>query len=845
MAQELKFSFPLPNGLHARPASIFRDATIKFSSEITLANRRSNSLANAKSALALVATLTKQGDPCSLLIEGADEQAAFEAMKNFISTELPLCDEDLPRESEEQHPGFIPRVLKTEGSLVYEGAPASRGIVRAPVYVRNSQADLPDVSQRPKGTVAEEVSKIELAFQKVTENIHKQLLVSQNKTQQEIVSAHLSIAEDVELKSRILELVRSNGTPAGTAVVTVTRQFTEILQQSGSAYLRERILDIKDVARHIILELYGDGRDEPEGDLSSDGVWVAESLSPSQFIALDKNHLKGIVLSQGGTTSHTVILARAFGIPCVTGAKDIHLKLRTGTDIIVDAERGLIVPDPSPAVLDFYLGEIRKRETYRKRLARFKNLPGGTADGRKLEVGANVGSLEEAVAAFNNGAEGIGLFRTELLFMNRQNPPTEEEQFSVFAETARLAGKRGVIVRTLDIGGDKPIPYLNLPHEANPFLGHRAIRMYNTHRDLITAQFRAILRASAFGNLKIMFPMVSSVDEVRFLRQWIGELMQQLESGKIRYNRKIEIGIMVEIPSVAFIIDQLGKEVDFFSIGSNDLTQYFLAVDRDNENVGKLYSSFHPSFLRLMKKIIDDARTAKKWVGICGELAANRLALPLFVGYGIHEISLASPDIAEAKATLRDCHSRECASLLQAVLKAESPSDVETLLKDFRGRGTDRSLIANELVKLDSQSRTKDEAVRELVNLLHLAGRIEDPDRVEEAIWQREDVYSTGVGFQVAIPHCKSPYVITNSIAILKFVSPIEWKSLDEQPVKMVFLIAIKEERARDEHLRMIASLSRKLMDEEFRQRLMAANKAAAVLDLVNGALISRSKKQK
>ena len=842
MPQEINFLFPLPNGLHARPASIFRDATSRFKSSITLANRRSNTLANAKSALALVATLTRQSDPCTLLIEGGDEYSALEAMKTFIASELPLCDDEIPKGAAEQRGGFMPRVLKIEAAIVYEGVPASKGIVRSRAFVHNSSATLPDVSHQPKGSIAEEASKIESAFQRVTDSIRKRLRDSQNKTQRDIVNAHLSIVEDDELQRRILDLIRSKGSSAGDAVITVGRHFADILQQSGSAYLRDRVIDIKDIARQLIIEMYGDGRNEHQDILMGDSVWVDDSLSPSQLIALDKKHLKGIVLSQGGTTSHTIILARAFGIPCVSGVKDVHLKLHTGQDIIVDAERGFIVPDPSPAVLDFYVGEIKKLETYRTQLARYKNLPCSTADGKRLEVGANVGSLEEATAAFKNGAEGIGLFRTELLFMNRQTPPSEEEQFSVYAETARIAGDRSVLIRTLDVGGDKPIPFLNLPHETNPFLGYRAIRMYSAHTEIIEAQLRAILRASALGNLKIMFPMVSSLEEVRFLRRWIVEVMQKLDEARVQYNRKIEFGIMVEIPSIAFIIDQLSREVDFFSIGSNDLTQYFLAVDRDNEKVGSLHNSLQPSFLRLMKKIIDDVHAAKKWVGICGELGANMVALPLLVACGIDEISLASPDISEVKATLSDCRSAECRTLLDSALRAENPSDVENLLKEFRGRRTDHSLIVRELVKLDSESRTKEEAMRELVDLLHLAGRIEDSDRIEESIWQREDVYSTGVGFQVAIPHCKSPYVITNSIAILKLQSPIEWKSLDEQPVKLVILIAIKEDRAGDEHLRMIASLSRNLMDEEFRKSMMSTNNKTTVLDLVNRALIAQSK---
>ncbi len=842
MSRELNFIFPLPNGLHARPASVFRDATSRFTSAMTLANRKSNTRANAKSALALVATLTQQGDPCALLIEGGDEQAAFEAMKLFIDSELPLSDDEIPTVQEAQHAGFVPRVLKGENTVFYEGTPASRGIVRSKACVRNSGSALPDVSIQPKGTTVEEISKIEFAIRSVAENIRKRLGVSQNKTQRDIVNAHLSIVEDVEFKNRMLDIIRDNGSSAGIAVVSVAEQFSVTLQQSGSAYLRERVLDIKDIARQLIIAMYGEGLTEHQENLTSAGIWVAESLSPSGFIALDKNYLKGIVLSQGGTTSHTVILARAFGIPCITGTKDIQLKLRTDQDIIVDAERGLIVPDPSPAVLDFYLGEIRKRETARNRLARFKDLPCATADGRRLEVGANVGSLEEAKAAFNNGAEGIGLFRTELLFMNRPGPPSEEEQFAVYANTARLAEHRGVIIRTLDVGGDKAIPYLNLPHEVNPFLGYRAVRMYGDHKEIIETQFRAILRASTFGNLKIMFPMISSVEEVRALRQWIDRVMQELEKEKLQFNRNIEIGIMVEIPSAAFIIDQLSREVDFFSIGSNDLTQYFLAVDRDNENVGMLHNSLHPSFLRLMKKIIDDVRATKKWIGICGELGSNLLALPLLVAYGLDEISLASPDIAEVKSTLRDCGFKDCVPLLDSVLRAESPSDVETLLKEFRGRRTDQSLVIRELVKLDSESKTKEAALRELVDLLHLAGRIEDPDRVEEAIWQREDVYSTGVGFQVAIPHCKSPNVITDSIAILKLNSAIEWKSLDNQPVKLVILIAIKEQRAREDHLKMIASLSRNLMDEEFRERMMNANEETAILKLINRALVPQAR---
>ncbi len=842
MALEFTFTFPLPNGLHARPASILRDAASQFRSNIALENHRDHSRANAKSALALVATLTRKDDVCSLLIEGEDEKEACEALKRFIESEFPHCDDELVQEAISDRPGVLPRALRNVGVAVFEGIPVSKGIARARAFIPKAAVQLPDFPRNADGTPAEEIAKAEKAFGRVAAGIRTRLAASQNKTQQQILNAHLSIAEDIEFTHRVSDVLRADGASAGAAVARVTEHFAEILQQSGSKFLRERILDIRDIARQVIEELYGLRSAGAEDSLNGDGIWVGENLSPAEFISLDKERLKGIVLSQGGATSHTVILARAFGIPCVIGVKDIHQLLSSGQDLVIDGERGLVVPDPPPSVLGFYLGESKKLAKYRKRIATFKDAPGLTADKKPLEVDANVGSLEEVRIAFENGAEGIGLFRTELLFMNRPNPPTEDEQFAIYSETARIAQKRSVIIRTLDVGGDKPIPYMNLPHEENPFLGYRAIRMYESHKGVLRSQLRAILRASVFGNLKIMLPMVSTVGEVRHFRDWINEEMKQLEQERISYNRNIQVGITVEVPSTAFIIDQLSTVVDFFSVGTNDLTQYFLAVDRDNEDVRHLYSSFHPSFLRLLKKIVDDVHTAKKWIGICGELGGNKLALPLLVGIGIDEISLASPDIAEVKATLSECRSKDSRRLFESALQSETPAQVEASLKLFQIRKSDKALIDENIIRLNSQSKTKEEAVRELVDLLQLSGRIEEPDKVEETIWQREDAYSTGVGLQVAIPHCKSPLVLANSIAMLKLAGEIEWKSLDDRPVRLVILIVVNDDQANDVHLRMIASLSRKLMDEEFSSQLLSAADKPAVLELIKGALRSRNK---
>ncbi|HTO94283.1 MAG TPA: phosphoenolpyruvate--protein phosphotransferase [Bacteroidota bacterium] len=427
----------------------------------------------------------------------------------------------------------------------------------------------------------------------------------------------------------------------------------------------------------------------------------------------------------------------------------------------------------------------------------------------------------------------MGLFRTEMLFMGRNEPPGEEEQYRAYAEVAKCAAGRPVIIRTLDIGGDKPVPSLHIPPEENPFLGYRAIRLYAEYPALINAQLRAILRASAHGKLKIMFPMVCALHEVRAMRVRIRALMTDLEHEGTAFDRAIEIGIMVEIPSVAFIIDQLSREVDFFSIGSNDLTQYFLAVDRANRNVASLYTPFHPSFLRLLKQIIDGAHAAGKWIGLCGEMGGNPLAAPLFLGYGIDEISMAPPLIPAIKGIVRRARAVECGALLDSVMAMEGPEGVEAALKNFSASLRGTALVAEETVRLSSRCMSKEEAIRELVDMLHASGRVDDPDVVEDAVWLREQTYPTGMGHGVAIPHCKSPAVSVNSIAVLKLDAPVAWTDAGEDPVHFLILIAISAAAKGDEHLKIIAGLARRLVHDEFRRGLMEATAPGAIVTLL------------
>ena len=838
MPEEFAFTFPLPNGLHARPASVLCQAASRFGSAIVFSNRRRGFSANGRSVLALVATLTRHGDECSFRIEGADERAAAESLRRFIADDFPHCDEALPAVSAPLPGGRVPpRVLREPAARLQVGIPASGGIARAPALALRTSDLYPDVDNQTRGSTAEELAKLQRALAVVETALRDRMNDTRNATQLALLGAHLSILSDPELRTRLEAEVRSGEVTAGRAALAAAEHFAAIFRASESELLQERALDLEDVGAQIVRALYGPSPDARPPALREDAVVVACALAPSQLIALERGRLKGIVLAQGGRTSHTVILARALGIPCVTGVSGIERWLADGEEVVVDGERGLVVARPSPAVRRFYELEAGKLAAFKARAETFRAARGMTKDGTRLEVAANVGSLAEARLAFEAGAEGIGLFRTELLFMDRSEPPSEDEQAHIYSEVARAAGGRPVIVRTLDVGGDKPLPYLDLPHEQNPFLGCRAVRMYDEHPGIVKAQIRAILRASAVGNVKLMFPMISSLGEVRALRALVRRLMDDLAAEGVAYNPRLEIGIMVEVPSAALTVDALAREADFFSIGSNDLAQYVLAVDRDNERVARLYDFLHPGFLRVLARVAADARAAGRWAGLCGELGGTELAAPLLVGLGLDEISVATPSLATMKAAIARCDTAECRDLVAAALAGEIAADVAALLRRFAAGRDGGSLVVQETVRLGSESRTKAEAIKEMVDLLHLAGRVDDPDAVEDAVWKREEVYSTGVGFGVAVPHCVSPAVRAISIAVVRFATAVDWGSLDGQHVGMAFLIAVSASAAGDQHLKTIAALSRKLMDDGFRASLLAAGSAAEVVALLRGAV--------
>jgi phosphoenolpyruvate-protein phosphotransferase len=818
---DIEFRCTLPNGLHARPASLLSEIAARFAADVELINGRTGAAANAKSVLELVANDVQLGDRCRIASRGRDADAAHAALRAFVDQVLPVCDEALA-ETPSGAPRALPRVLRDSGAKFHAGTVVCPGIGRG-VLVSADGLVLPvELLEEPALARSEEEARVQRALVAVHAALNAQLESHRAKLEADILRAHLSIAADVGLIEKIREHVAA-GESAGRAIVAAAEFYAERLRQSGSAYVRERVADVQDVGLQLLEAIYGERVRTDEIRLEARSVLAAENLTPRQLLALDKELLAGLVLEHAGATSHAVILARSFGIPTLTGVHRVRNALVAGVEVVVDANHGVVVPAELPAVRRFYEREERALRRRRELLACRAHHAAHTLDGQSLEVAANVATAQEIEPSFAAGADGIGLFRTEMLFVERTQAPSEEEQFAVYAQAARAAGDRPVIIRTFDVGGDKPVPYLQIGDEENPALGLRGVRVYPTQPGVFRTQLRAILRASAHGRVWLMVPMVSALDEVRWVKARLAEVCAELARERIPHDPALRFGVMIEVPALAAMIDRVAPEVDFFSLGTNDLAQYFFAVDRGDRRVAPLSSARHPAFLRLLDRIVRDCRAHGKWIGMCGEMARSPRNLPLLVGLGLDEISTAAPEIAGLKSMIASFSAAGCRDLLARTLDCSSVEEVESAVAAFRARGGARGLIEPALVSTDSDSATKAEAIREIVNAFYVAGRAEDPLQIEEAVWAREAVYSTGLGHGFAIPHCKTDAITTSSIGVARLAQPIEWGSMDEKPVSCVILLCMRATDEEGMHMRVFSTLARRLMHAEFRERLMSA----------------------
>ena len=822
---EFTFVCPLPNGLHVRPASLLAELATRFHSGVSVVNRRNGAVANLKSTLGILAADIRHGDNCSVQIRGEGAAMAEKALRDFILNDLPNSDE--PEAAKAVAGGTLPRGLQSAEIHYIAGAGVSSGIGVGKAVPVVSPHMTPEIAEATADPAAEE-RHLERGITAVGDRTRNMLAHAASPAEAGLLKAHLALLDDVTFREELQRGI-ARGNTAEKSVFDAGQHFASLLQHSASAYIRDRAVDIQDMCAQLLQELNGRPADSSSVELYEPSVLLAESLGPQQLLAADRRWLRGLVLEYAGTTSHTVILARSLGIPTVVGVKGAPAWLRAGEQIIVDANRGLVIAGGTEAVDRFYKRELRAISRRHENLLANSAAMARTADGQLLSVGANASSREEVEAAFSQGADAVGLFRSEILFLGRDVSPTEEEQFEIYKDLAICAGQREVTIRTLDAGGDKPIPHLRLPAESNPYLGFRGVRIYPEHRELFRTQLRAILRASGFGRIRMMAPMVSSLDEVRWLKSQIVDAQQQLSQQNIAFDAAMPIGIMIEVPSVAFILDQLCAEVDFFSIGTNDLAQYFMAADRDNARVAALSNVRHPGFLRFLRHIVDCVHVGGKRVAMCGEMAADVHNLRLLVGLGLDEISAAPSQLPFLKREIRRLSARACAELLEKATACGSVDDVNVLLAKSHAQDVHEPLLDAGLVILDSESRTKEEVIRELVDALYVAGRTDEPDRIEEAVWARESLYSTGVGHGFAIPHGRTDATRADSVAVLKLRHPVPWGSPADEPVTTVILLAVRDSEVDNNHMKVLARLARQLMDESFRRSLSALDDSAGI----------------
>ncbi|MFJ7646251.1 phosphoenolpyruvate--protein phosphotransferase [Lysinibacillus sp. NPDC097279] len=568
--------------------------------------------------------------------------------------------------------------------LEIQGIAVSEGIAFATAFCLVE----PDLSFE-KYTITDiqpELERFKSALAHTKMELQEILTLAHNKFGEDkaaIFAAHLLLLEDPEMLAAIEEKIKT-GSNAEYALHEVSNMFIGLFEGMDNVYMQERAADIRDVTKRLLAHLL-DVELVDMSRLSADVIIVAEDLTPSMTAQLDTNYVKGFITDIGGKTSHSAILARSLDIPAIVGTKTATQVIQHGTPIIMDGTNGTIIINATQEMSAFYEQQQQTLTQQRHELLQYRAMSSVSADGHNVELAGNIGKPEDVEKVMQAAGDGIGLFRTEFLYMERQELPSEEEQFQAYRTVLEKMQEKPTIVRTLDIGGDKHLPYLKLPTEMNPFLGYRAIRICLDQQAMFRTQLRALLRASAFGNLKIMFPMIATLDEWRMAKRMLFEEKAQLQADGVAIAETIEVGIMVEIPAAAMIADLFAKEVDFFSIGTNDLIQYTLATDRMNENVSYLYQPYHPAVLRLIKNVIDAAHKQGKWVGMCGEMAADEIAIPILLALGLDEFSMNPSSILKTRAHIAKLSKKQLVQHIEQLLMLSTASEVEVYVKEHLG----------------------------------------------------------------------------------------------------------------------------------------------------------------
>lgn len=668
-------------GLHARPAARFVQTTASFKADVRVRNLTTGKGPVSARSLNSLATLGAiKNHQIEITASGAEADQALKTLAQLV--------EDRFGEAEESPPEIQPAAVLTPVASLQmqphmQAVPVSEGIALGPLF--RYQPPPPPIPDYIFDDPEAEWARLSLALEQTQQAIQQrrqQLGRSLQESQAAIFDAHLLILQDPDLLEDVRQRIFNQKTNAAAAWYAAIQQVAATYRALPDAYLQQRAADVLDVGNQVLFALAGKTT-QAAIQLPGQVILYAAELTPTETSQLDMSQVLGLITVGGGPTSHSAILARGLGIPAVSGASPALETLPQGTTLALDGFSGQLWIDPPSATRTELTTRRAAWLEQRQRLLDSSHALAAMLDGHRVEVAANIGSVQDARAAVTNGAEGVGLLRTEFLFLTRQTPPSEAEQLAILRQIGEAMGDRPIIVRTLDVGGDKGVPYINLPPEANPFLGVRAIRMSLIKTDLFITQLRAILRAAVDSRFRIMFPMVANLDEVLQARHWLEQAHQQLLAEKLPHRWPVETGIMVEIPSAALLSKVLAPRVDFFSIGTNDLTQYTLAAERGNPALSGLADALHPAVLRLISQVAQAAHDNGKWVGVCGELAGDPLAIPILVGLGVDELSMNPASIPRAKDILRSLTLHQANALAVKALEMESAPAVRQLAKDF------------------------------------------------------------------------------------------------------------------------------------------------------------------
>ncbi len=674
-AEKIQLTIPNKLGLHARPAAKFVQTANRFAADVQVEN--DGRTANAKSINQVATLNARQGDIITITAVGADASDALAALQLLAADNFSDHDEEIVVET------AVPTTVAApthKGELT--GIPASAGIAIGPAFQYRPR--LPQIETRTIDNPDKEWQRLATAVATAKSEIkqlHTQAVAQVGEAEAAIFEAHLLFLEDPDFMNQVQNAIFEQKINAEAAWQQIAAVTADTYRNLDSAYMQARAADVLDVAQRVLRHLLG--VEAPILDMPDPAILLAADLTPSDTARLDPNKVLGLAIEVGGATSHSAILARALGIPAIVGMGSALADIAEGQLIAMDGGNGRLWLKPSKKQQTSLRA---KRETWLEQQQAAKAAgkePAITKDGRSIEIAANIGGPLDTAVALDYGAEGVGLFRTEFLFLGRDSAPSEDEQFDAYKKAAKAMGRKPLIIRTLDIGGDKPIAYINQEREDNPFLGYRGIRFCLDHPEIFKPQLRAILRASHKANIKIMFPMVGTVDELRRAKAVLADCMIELKIKKVSFDENLEIGIMIEVPSAVAAADQLAVEAHFFSIGTNDLTQYVMAADRGNARVANLADALQPAVLRMIRQTVSAAHAGGIWVGMCGELAGNALATPLLIGLGLDELSMNAPAIPDVKTAVRRYTIAEAQKIAREVLQFDSVEAVLTHLQQL------------------------------------------------------------------------------------------------------------------------------------------------------------------